>query len=43
VLNICAGEKMVMKPENFTDCYTFLDKMTINTDRNTVEPLAIDF
>ena len=34
---------MAMKAENFTDCYTFLDKMAINTDVNTLEPLAMDF
>lgn len=34
---------MIMKPENFTDCYTFLNNMKVNQDANTVEPLAIDF
>jgi hypothetical protein len=43
VLNICVGEKMEMKPEYFTDVFTFLDKMKINQDGNTIEPLPIDF
>ena len=32
-----------MKQENFENVYTFLDKMKINSDANTVEPLALDF
>jgi hypothetical protein len=43
VLTICAGEKMAMNPENFKDCYSFLDSLTINTEANTVEALALDF
>ena len=34
---------MSMSPDNFTDCYTFLDKLSINSDVNTVDALALDF